>query len=494
MSKSKHKCPFCNTIGTKEELVAHVESNHEDMIPKDYSPARVVFNNIYHKDHGSCVVCKKRTEWNENTWRYNRLCGNKACREALRKKYQENMIKVYNTDNLLNNVEHQEKMLAHRKISGNYKFSDGGVRTYTGTFEQKTLEFMDKVLNIKSDEVMTPGPVFEYEYKGKKLHWITDILYIPANLVIEVKDGGSNPNNRPMKDYREKQVAKEQMITELGTYNYLRLTNNDFSQLLDILIELKTQMMDDTIKDKKALSKINEEVGGIPQSTPFRQDSESDSVYIIPYGMKNVLSGDEEDDIEDYGFMRSIDGENMLIVGESCRLEKVDKKAFLNDRKFSIYKFTSNNIKDIISELSDAYYNKSIVSARYLVETVAKCNVLSENQLDFDDRFKKVNLEYSMEMVEDVIETSMMHKIVEATNSGANDYIPLLDNKEIAYRNSLITWESSLDIMSDVNGYFIIDLDNGLRTGSHPSIKDITKEMVEEFLNIEYKLIAGNYI
>jgi hypothetical protein len=45
-------------------------------------------------------------------------------------------------------TEGQVKMLANRKISGEYKFQDGGKRTYTGSYEKKCLEFMDKVLGI----------------------------------------------------------------------------------------------------------------------------------------------------------------------------------------------------------------------------------------------------------------------------------------------------------------------------------------------------------
>ena len=56
-----------------------------------------------------------------------------------------------------------------------------------------------------------------------------------------------------MEEYREKQIAKETMITELGTYNYLRLTDNQFGQLLSILLELKQEMMDDSEENRKAI-------------------------------------------------------------------------------------------------------------------------------------------------------------------------------------------------------------------------------------------------
>lgn len=278
MSKKTYKCQYCNFRGTKDKLIMHYDINHEEMLPQGYSAAHTVFNYINNKTHGTCVVCKRDTEWNEDRRKYNRLCGRKECSDALRKSYQNNMIKVFGTDNLLTSKEQQEKMLRNRKISGKYKFEDGGYHIYTGSYEKKALAFLDKVLHFKSTDILSPGPVFEYEYNGKKLKWITDILIIPYNLVIEVKDGGDNPNNRTMTTYREKQVAKETMITNMGKFNYLRLTNNNFEQLLQILVKLKHQMIDDSEENKKVIIDIHEEVEALEESCDltFYYASEND--------------------------------------------------------------------------------------------------------------------------------------------------------------------------------------------------------------------------
>ena len=63
-----------------------------------------------------------------------------------------------------------------------------------------------------------------------------------------------------MQSYREKQLAKEDAIIKLGTFNYLRLTNNNFEQLLITMAELKEQMIDDTEENSKPIININEEV------------------------------------------------------------------------------------------------------------------------------------------------------------------------------------------------------------------------------------------
>jgi hypothetical protein len=253
-------------------LIQHVQNQHEDLIPEEYTATRVVYDSINHTDHGTCMVCKKPVyEWNEKTARYNNLCGSKACREEVRRIALERHIRVYNKPTLLNDAEHQEKMLANRRISGKYRYSDGTMMTYTGKYEKETLEFMDKVLNIPSKDIQMPGPVLDYEFNGETHSWITDIYYIPANLVIEIKDGGDNPNKREMPIYRGKQYAKEDMITSLGKFNYLRLTNNNFEQLLQALAEIKYENMvhpeDPEMKyfiNDSAKIFFKEEVGGIP--------------------------------------------------------------------------------------------------------------------------------------------------------------------------------------------------------------------------------------
>ena len=269
MSDKFYKCPYCDAKLARWAVGNHIELNHEELVPKGMTANQVGFNSVNKKTetHGCCVVCKRPTPWNEKNCKYDRLCGRPECREALREKYKKNMIKVHGKYNLLTDPERQEKMLANRRISDTYRFADGGRHVYTGTYEKKALEFLDKVMGFHSRDILSPGPTLEYEYKGQKLKWITDIMLIPFNLVIEVKDGGSNPNNRQMPTYREKQIAKETMITNLGKYNYLRLTDNNFEQLLDIIAELKMQMVDDTEENRKVLIRVHEETNMLNEAT-----------------------------------------------------------------------------------------------------------------------------------------------------------------------------------------------------------------------------------
>lgn len=239
----RYKCPYCELRDERKKLITHIDKKHEEMLPEGYDGARIVYDMINHTNgHGTCRICKKDTQWNSSSQRYDILCGNPKCKEAMREEYKKNMLRVKGTYNILNDPEQQQKMLANRKISGKYKYSDGTVFTYTGSYEKKLLEFEDAVMNIPSKDIMMPGPTIEYMYKGEKHFYITDQLYIPYNLIIEIKDGGDNKNGKEtpgMIASREKTIEKEKVITDKGEYNYLRLTNNDFVQLIEIFMELK---------------------------------------------------------------------------------------------------------------------------------------------------------------------------------------------------------------------------------------------------------------
>lgn len=245
----KFKCPFCDKRFKREDLVIHVEEEHEELIPEGFTPLRYIFNYVNKKPleyHGKCTECGSPTDWDENKGRYNRQCNKPSCKASFIKKFEANMMRTKGVTRISSTAEGQEKMLANRKISGKYKFKNGVEKTYTGSYELKALEFMDQVMNISPDDIMCPGPVLEYTFNAKKHLYITDFYYVPYNLIIEVKDGGKRPNKRDMPEYRGKQIAKEEFIVKNTNYNYLRLTDNDLGQLLSVFADLKMQLVENT--------------------------------------------------------------------------------------------------------------------------------------------------------------------------------------------------------------------------------------------------------
>lgn len=252
----KYKCPYCEKRCERDKLQYHIGKDHQDMIPQDYTAARVAFNYLNKKTEGHCIICGGVTDWNEDKKRYERLCNNPACKKKYVKMTEDRLKKARGVTKkeMMNDPKHQDEMLRNRSISGTYKFEDGGRINYVGSYEKNFLEFMDKFLHVQSTDIQSPGPTVEYIFEGKKHFWITDFYYIPYNLVFDIKDGGKNPNKRDMAEYRAKQYYKEKAIKDQGEYNYIRLTDNQFDQLIEIMIDLKDSM---TVLDGPYYQKIS---------------------------------------------------------------------------------------------------------------------------------------------------------------------------------------------------------------------------------------------
>lgn len=283
-SQRRYKCMYCTKSYERAKLVNHIDKVHEDMIPEGYAASRLVFNMINKKDHGTCTICGKESPWNEEKGRYDRICTNPECKKKYIKMTEERLQKArgITKQQMLNDPEFQEKMLANRGISGKYKFQDGTYKTYTGTYEKKFLEFLDVFLHVDPADIYAPGPVIEYEYEGEKHKWITDFYYEPYNLVFDIKDGGENPNNRSMVHYRAKQIEKEKAIKKLNKYNYIRLTDNNFEQLVLLMMELKELYLDSN-KDMNHIIRINESSVSIGETKEY--DSYHDKLYLVEYNV-----------------------------------------------------------------------------------------------------------------------------------------------------------------------------------------------------------------
>jgi len=229
------KCPFCKSKYIKKELLYnHILKEHTELIPQGMSVQQFYFNTVNHKSSGQCVICKKETKWNDAVCRYDRLCSEK-CKEVYKKQFRERMMKTYGKTHLLNDPDQQKKMLENRKISGKYKWSDGTIFTYTGTYEHEFLEFMDIFMQWSSKDIISPAPqVFKYEYEGKEHFYIPDV-YIPSlNLIIEIKSSDN-------KHYRARDIAIETVkdkLLEKSNFNYFKVFDKKYDDFYNFILKI----------------------------------------------------------------------------------------------------------------------------------------------------------------------------------------------------------------------------------------------------------------
>lgn len=403
--KRKYQCPYCNDKYDRIKLVDHIEKKHSEFIPKDFTASRIVFNIVNKKEKGKCTICGKESPWDEDKCRYDRFCSDK-CKKAYEQLAAERLKRVrgMTKQEMLKDPEYQNNvMLANRSISGKYKFQDGTIKTYVASYEHKFLEFMDKFLNVKSEDLETPGPIIEYKFKGETHKWITDEYYVPYNLVFDIKDGGDNPNKREMPEYRAKQIAKEDAIRKQGKYNYIRLTDNKFEQLIELMLELKELYIENNgeynpiirinestvLESKKAkdlgpkvCSKCgSKNIGVFFQGEPIYKCKDcGEYLGTVPFNES------ASNDIIQNAFNSVIHTIKWCRMDDSafCSIKEYSEPKIINDNSFSAGKFAyESGIDTVVKTINDNnIYENGKYSARCdnneLIITIDKSNSIKE--------------------------------------------------------------------------------------------------------------------
>ena len=237
MSKTLH-CKYCDAfIKDYDHYAAHMESDHSDLILPGMDGWQFIFYLRSGKTQGSCVVCKKATEWNPKTHKYHRFCNNPKCKEKYVKTFQNRMVGKYGKVNLLNDPEQQKIMLANRKISGEYTWSDKiHTSKYTGSYELSFLQFLDEIMNFDPGDVVAPSPhTYYYEYEGKTHFYIPDFYITSLNLEIEIKEGTNNHPKIQAVDKVKERLKDEVMKSNANTFNYLKIVEKDNEKFLRYL-------------------------------------------------------------------------------------------------------------------------------------------------------------------------------------------------------------------------------------------------------------------
>lgn len=288
-SNKKIKCPLCDErYKSIEGLYEHLEDEHDDEMPKDFTPARYMYYIKTGKVSGSCVIDKKPTEWNESTGKYHRFCNNPKCKEEYVNIFKNRMINKYGKVNLLKDPEQQKKMLAHRKISGEYKWTDGTKVTYIGSYEKEFLQFLDVFMNFESSDIMAPSPhTYYYKYNGEELFYIPD-FYIPSlKLEIEIKDGGNNPNmhGKIQAVDKVKERLKDEVMYAQKDYDYIKIVNKNYDNFFEYLLQKK----EDFIRDNEDVIDVEPVKEANLYGYITRQDIEPSKIK-SPQDLNNILN------------------------------------------------------------------------------------------------------------------------------------------------------------------------------------------------------------
>ncbi len=253
---SSYKCPECGmSYKTLSGWGEHMRRLHPETIPKGWSDARFFYYTLTGKSEGSCIQCHRPTEWNEATGKYSRYCNDPKCKQEYCKVAKQRMIDKYGKPHLLDDPEKQREMLKSKKISGEYKFSDGGKLPYVGSYERDFLMTCDVVLGLSSKDIIAPSPHnYVYMYEDKPHFYIPD-FYIPDfNLEIEVKDGGDNPNkhHKIQEVDKVKEKLKDQVMIGNPAVNYFKVVDKKYDDFFDFILKCKNAIDDDKLQQVQA--------------------------------------------------------------------------------------------------------------------------------------------------------------------------------------------------------------------------------------------------
>ena len=242
-----YHCPCC-TMKYKSLVPwgTHVRTHHPDWVIPDFSDSRLFYYAQTGRVTGSCVVCKKPTDWNEETGKYNRFCNNPKCKEEYRKVFKKRMIDKYGRVHLLNDPDQQRKMLQNRKISGYVEFEDGR-RSYVGSYEKDFLEFCRDRIGLKAKDIESPSPhTYTYKFEGKDHFYIPDFFIPNLNLEVEIKTHKTTHPKFVKVDFK-KEAAKTEMMKSLKDINYVVIPDKDYTEFLSLYENLKSQIREEDI-------------------------------------------------------------------------------------------------------------------------------------------------------------------------------------------------------------------------------------------------------
>ena len=179
-------------------------------------------------------------------------------------------------------------------------------------------------------------------------------------------------------------------------------------------------------------------------------------------------------DTKRYGLSSDLVSDKYLVIDEdknkeSYHLEMTDA-SFLANGQFEVYEYVGNR-SDKIAQIYQAYKeNKSLYDPNFIYTCLSGKKLLSEDQIEFDTNFKKVNLEQYKDKIES-IEYTMIN--------GDNDIsFPVLEGYNGLNINPELKKYDYISFREDMNGYYAIDTLTNNRTKSVKDINDITESMI----------------
>lgn len=201
------------------------------------------------------------------------------------------------------------------------------------------------------------------------------------------------------------------------------------------------------------LKEFTANVGGVPPANASDQ-------IVVQYGYSNSFTGDES--VEGYGLTKDLE-DDTIKVKSSDGTKEYKKEEFLKDRKFNLYRFKGED--------------KRKLEANNFYEQLTGMELISHDQIKYNKDFEEITFEPNKALVEmsSVIATLEQEAEMVGTDFSKlpDDYMPLIGELEKVKAKELVRDHPDINIMSDNNGYFAINIKTMNRTDSVIDMNDV---------------------
>lgn len=180
-----------------------------------------------------------------------------------------------------------------------------------------------------------------------------------------------------------------------------------------------------------------------------------------------------------YAFSPDIISDKYLIVNENAELEIVDSSNF-KDYYIEAYEFIGN--QSLVDKINKSYHDHKIVDNTIFYTILTGKPMLCEDQIDFDNNFKKVDFEYFKEQI--LSELSSFNDNIHNT-AASNLWVSIIEtpivNRAIPILNKY-NKHNDIIIKEDFNGYYVYSNLTNKRSSSVSSLVEISDAMIQVVL------------
>ena len=171
-----------------------------------------------------------------------------------------------------------------------------------------------------------------------------------------------------------------------------------------------------------------------------------------------------------YALATDLVSDKYLVINENAKLEIVDGSS-LSDMMVEEYEFIGD--KRLLNKIEEAYYSGRTVDNTFFYTALTGKPMLSEDQIDFDPNFKKVDF-YSIK--ENML--TRMATLNESFMQSIGKIHIAVTAKQNNYTRKLLEGKSHIILMKDLEGYYLLNKEKNKRSTSIEEQDFITEQMV----------------